>query len=125
MAHARLPFRKGPRRDSRYRCFYQRARRMLAPATCNERFPVSSPDWSQPATALRLSASLAGTSCFGKLCNPKVEHFHVSVRPEHDVLRLDVAMDNSRFVSGGERTCHLDRDVNSFTQLAFGPRVRR
>ena len=26
-------------------------------------------------------------------------------------------MDNSRLVSGGERTRHLDRDVNSFTQL--------
>ena len=26
-------------------------------------------------------------------------------------------MDNSRFVGGGERTCHLDGDVNSFTQL--------
>ena len=60
---------------------------------------------------------VAGTSCFGKLCNPKVEHFHVAVRPEHDVLRLDVAMDNSRLVRGGERTRHLDRDVNSFTQL--------
>src|SRR6266446_2274015 len=54
---------------------------------------------------------------FGKLRNPKVEHFRVSVRPEHDVLRLDVAMDNAGFVGGGERTRHLDRDVNSFTQL--------
>ena len=31
---------------------------------------------------------------FGELCNPEVEHFHVAVRPKHDVLRLDVAMDN-------------------------------
>src|SRR6266576_1048646 len=54
---------------------------------------------------------------FGKLRNPKVEHFYVSVRPEHDVLRLDVAMDNSRLMGGGEGTCHLDREVNSFTQL--------
>src|SRR5206468_11952396 len=50
-----------------------------------------------------------GEGGFGKLCNAKVEHFHVSVRPEHDVLRLDVAMDNSRLVRGGERTRHLDR----------------
>ena len=52
---------------------------------------------------------------FGKLCNPEVEHFHVSVRPEHDVLRVDVAMDNPGLMSSGERTRHLDRDVDSFT----------
>src|SRR4029077_15531821 len=44
------------------------------------------------------------------------EHFHVSVRPEHDVLRLDVAMDNAGLVGGSERTHDLDHDVNSFTQ---------
>src|SRR6266581_895089 len=54
---------------------------------------------------------------FGKLCNPKVEHFHVSVPPEQDVLRLDVAMDNAGFVSGGERIRHLDRHVNGVAQL--------
>src|SRR5437667_1366231 len=54
---------------------------------------------------------------FRKLCNPKVEHFYVSVRTEHDVLRLDIAMDNSRLMCGGERTRDLDRDVNGFTQL--------
>src|SRR4030095_15407781 len=54
---------------------------------------------------------------FGKLCNPKIEHFHVTVRPEHDVLRLDVTVDNASFVGCRERTGHLDRDVNSFTQL--------
>ena len=52
-----------------------------------------------------------------ELCNPEVEHFHVAVRPEHDVLRFDVAMNNSRVVRGGERTRYLDGDVNSFTQL--------
>src|SRR5882724_7169391 len=54
---------------------------------------------------------------FGKLCNPKVEHFHVSVRPEHDVLRLDVTMNNSRLMGGSERTGHLDSDISSFTDL--------
>ncbi len=58
-----------------------------------------------------------GEGGFGKLCNPKVEHFHVSVPPEHDVLRLDVAMDNAGFVSGGERIRHLDRHVNGVAQL--------
>src|SRR5262249_11980795 len=54
---------------------------------------------------------------FGKFCNSEVEHFHVSVRSKHDVLRLDVAMNNSRLVSSRERACHLDGDINSFTQL--------
>src|SRR5882724_6037889 len=58
-----------------------------------------------------------GEGGFSKLCNPKVEHFHVSIPPEHDVLRLDVAMDNSGLVSGGERTRHLHCHVNSLTQL--------
>src|SRR5438477_5365991 len=63
-----------------------------------------------------------GEGGFGKLCNPKVEHFHVSVRPEHDVVGLDVAMNNSCVVRGGERTGHLDRDINSFTQLHWSAR---
>src|SRR4029077_12250728 len=54
---------------------------------------------------------------FGKFCNPEVEHLHVSIRPEHDVLRLDIAMDNSRLMGGSESTRHLDRDLNSFTDL--------
>src|SRR5436190_15442737 len=33
-----------------------------------------------------------GEGGFGEFCNPKVEHFHVPVRPEHDVFRFDVAM---------------------------------
>src|SRR5205814_6105817 len=45
-----------------------------------------------------------GEGGFRQLCNPKVEHFCVSVRPEHDVLRLDVAMDDASFVRGSERT---------------------
>src|SRR5438034_3664455 len=53
----------------------------------------------------------------GELCNPKVEHFCVAIRPEHHVLWLDVAIDNSRLVSGGERTRHLKRNVDSLTQL--------
>jgi hypothetical protein len=33
------------------------------------------------------------------------------------MFRFDVAVDNAGFVRGGEGTRHLDRDVNSFTQL--------
>src|SRR5438876_1105139 len=53
----------------------------------------------------------------GELCNPKVEHLYVSVRPEHDVFRLDVTVHNPGLMSGGERAGHLNRDVHSFTNL--------
>ena len=118
MAHARLPFRKAPRRDSRYRYPYQPARRAPVPATCNEPFPGSTPGWSQPVTPLLLPPYRHSANfLFRQLRNPEVEHFHVPVRPQHDVLRLDVAVDNAGFVGGGERTRHLDRDVDGFTQL--------
>src|SRR5215469_15104586 len=115
MEYVRLPFRKAPRRDSRYRCGYRRARRTPARATCNERFPVLTRDWSQPAKRF-LSWHGWRNFLFGKFCNAEVEYFHVSVSPKHDVLRLDVAMNNSRFVCGGERTCYLDCDVNGLVQ---------
>src|SRR5206468_12834032 len=79
---------------------------------CHRSCPVRRSPWHAEALRRRL-----GEGGFRQLRNPKVEYFHVSVRPEHNVLRLDVAMDNARFVSGGKRACHLDRDVNSFTDL--------
>src|SRR5262249_11817928 len=54
-----------------------------------------------------------GEGGFGNLCNAKIEHLHVAVRSEHDVLRLDVAMDNTSVMGGNKRTGHLDGDVNS------------
>src|SRR5262245_35046457 len=48
----------------------------------------------------------------GDLCNPKIEHFYIPVRPQHDVLWLDVAMNNPRFVRGSERARDLRRDVH-------------
>src|SRR6266480_640324 len=107
MGHGRLPFRKAPRRDSRYRCFDQRALRTPAPATCNERSPVQPQDWSPPATALRLSAWLLAIPPRRAL-QSQVEHLHVSVRPEHDILRLDVAVHNPGLMSDGERAGHLN-----------------
>src|SRR5439155_8730233 len=58
-----------------------------------------------------------GEGGFGKLCNPEIEHFHVAVPPEHNVARVDVAMNNPGFMGGGERACHLDRNIDSFTDL--------
>ena len=60
---------------------------------------------------------------FGQLRNPEVEHFHVPVRPQHDVLRLDVAMDNAGFVGGRERSRDLDRHVDRF--ICFHRRARQ
>ena len=55
--------------------------------------------------------------CLRELREPEVEHLRVSVRPKHYVLRLDVAMDDSRLVSSREGNRHLDGDVESFTDL--------
>src|SRR5215472_12691911 len=79
---------------------------------CNRSCPVRRSPWHTEALRRRL-----GEGGFGKLCNPEVEHFRVPVRAEHDVVRLDVAMNNSRVVSGGKRTRYLNGDINSFTQL--------
>jgi hypothetical protein len=54
---------------------------------------------------------------FLELGDPEVEDFHIPVRPKHDVLWLDVAMNNAISVSGGERTRDLYCNVDSFTQL--------
>ena len=54
---------------------------------------------------------------FGKLCDPEVEHFHISVRSEHNVPRVDVAMDNPGLMGGGECACYLNRNIDRFTQL--------
>src|SRR3954452_659006 len=87
-------------------------RAQISPSKCYRSCPVRrSPE------SFRGWEGWIGDGGFGKFCNAKIEHLHVSVRPEHDVLRLDVAMDNSRVVSSGECTCHLNGDVNSFNQL--------
>ena len=58
-----------------------------------------------------------GGGGFGELCNSEVEHFHISVGPEHDVLRFDVAMDNSGFMGGRQRTGHLNRYIDGLAHL--------
>ena len=47
-----------------------------------------------------------------ELGESKVEHFHVPVGAQHDVLGLDVAVEDVRLVSGGERARDADRDVD-------------
>ena len=51
---------------------------------------------------------------------PEVEHLHVAVGPDHDVLRLDVAMDDAGGVRGGERARHLAADVDRRCRAVCG-----
>ena len=41
-----------------------------------------------------------GTGLLGQLGDPKVEHLHITVGAQHDVLRLDIAMDDAGLVCG-------------------------
>jgi hypothetical protein len=54
---------------------------------------------------------------FGRLMvddprEPEIEHLHVAVAPDHDVLGLDVPMDDAGRVSGGQRARHLPSDIH-------------
>jgi hypothetical protein len=49
----------------------------------------------------------AGSNAFA---NPKIEHFDDAVVANLDMGRLQVAMDDTLFVSGFDRVCHLSRN---------------
>ena len=38
----------------------------------------------------------------GEFCQSEVEHFHIRIAPHHDILWLDIAMHDTRFVGCGE-----------------------
>src|SRR6266567_9405198 len=46
----------------------------------------------------------------GQLGNPEVEHLYVSVRPQHDVLRFDVAVHDTGIMRGSQRRSYLHGD---------------
>ena len=46
----------------------------------------------------------------------EVEHLHVAVGPDHDVLRLDVAVHDAGGMRGAERPRHLAADVDGRRQ---------
>src|SRR5437870_12822760 len=48
-----------------------------------------------------------GSFALGELGQSKVEHFYVAIATDHDVLRLDVAMDNPGGVRGVESVGNL------------------
>ena len=56
---------------------------------------------------------------FGELCDAKVEDFDVSIRPQHYVLRLDVAVDYTGLVGRTERRGNLDDGVQAIVQAHF------
>jgi hypothetical protein len=46
-----------------------------------------------------------------KAGQPEIEHLHQAVVPDHDVLRLDVAVRDADGVRGAQRTGHLPTDL--------------
>ena len=54
---------------------------------------------------------------FGEFCQAEVQDFHDAVLAHHDVLRLDVAMNDAGGVRGDECGGDLYRDVEHFDQL--------
>ena len=56
----------------------------------------------------------------GELGQAEVQHLHDAVRPEHHVLRLDVAMDDPGGVRGAQRGRDLNGDVERLTQREAG-----
>ena len=52
----------------------------------------------------------------GELRQTEVQHLHDAVRPEHHVLRLDVAVDDPGRVRDAQGGRHLNGDVERLTQ---------
>ena len=61
----------------------------------------------------------------GQFGNPEVEHLHVSVRSQHDVLRFDVAVHDAGFVRGSQRRGHLHGNFQRRVQIHPPARERR
>src|ERR1044071_10177990 len=51
-----------------------------------------------------------GVAAAGERGHAEVEHFHAVVAAQHDVLRLDVAVDDPRLVRGDERARYAGRN---------------
>ena len=53
---------------------------------------------------------------FSQLGQAKVEHLRIAVRSQHDVLGLDVAMNDSGSVRGAERAGDLNRRLDNLIE---------
>ena len=70
-----------------------------------------------PEDGARRRVQVGRRRSFGRLVvddarEPEVEHLHVAVGADHDVFRLDVAVDDAGGVRRGERAGHLPPDVD-------------
>ena len=70
-----------------------------------------------PSTVPGAVSTLATVESFGRLVvddarEPEIEHLHVAVGADHDVLRLDVPVDDAGGVRRGQRAGHLPPDVD-------------
>src|SRR6266511_2599804 len=57
------------------------------------------------------------TLWLGQLGEAKTEKLNVAVAPDHDVLGVDVAMDDARGMRGCKRAADLNRDLENPCQL--------
>src|SRR5437588_4954329 len=65
----------------------------------------------------RCCLTVAGEFVFlSQLSQSEIEHLHVAVWAQHDVFRLDVPMDNARFMCGDERSRNLLRNSHRVTK---------
>ena len=58
---------------------------------------------------------------YGQLRQAEVEDLHVSIRPQHHVLRLDVAVDDPRIVCSRQRAAGLNGDLEHLYELETAP----
>src|SRR5207302_9098292 len=58
-----------------------------------------------------------GTLWLREFCQTEIEHLNVAIVTNHDVLGLDVAMDNPCGMRRGERTANLNRDLQSLREV--------
>src|SRR4029450_5544709 len=53
----------------------------------------------------------------GQLGQPEIKNFHIPIRAQHYVFRLDVAMDYSRGMCGLQSARRLDRHIKNILQF--------
>ena len=60
---------------------------------------------------------------FSQLRETEVEHLDDAVTPEHDVVRLEIAMDDASCMGGGHRACDLQGDPQGLLEGKWGSRA--
>ena len=60
---------------------------------------------------------VGGGELLSQLGDAKVEHLHIAIAPDHDVLGLDVAVHNSSIMRGCQRRGSLNCDFQNVRKL--------